>query len=296
MGISFYHDAAVGAAFKQHTLSAWVRVPVKHFNDQNQQGLARFFPTLKRELASRGTLGFIGALLTTLRETSNDTVTRRIDSDEQQAIDEAEKTFRLIEHQSPMRLKPFTRHELWKAIYLGHRQNSNSAPTLPDIPGCDIRDYLCGETIAGDGHFVMHGSYPAAVVSMFVPPQPNIFADCMRVLTTNPELNFRHNVRTKCVKNLTNASGKLVAQTEAPAAMVLSKAARQWANSPPFAKKSLATPRLSLRHASTPSFTARPQPTKNSYILHCAILIATVSNSSLPFAAFPAPKQTVKNR
>jgi hypothetical protein len=199
MGISFYNDAAVGAAFKQHTLSAWVRVPVKHFNDQNQQGLARFFPTLKRELASRGTLGFIGALLTTLRETSNDTVTRRIDSDEQQAIDEAEKTFRLIEHQSPMRLKPFTRQELWQAIYLGHRQNSNSAPTLPDIPGCDIRDYLCGETIAGDGHFVMHGCYPAAVVSMFVPPQPNIFADCMRVLTTNPELNFRHNVITEYV-------------------------------------------------------------------------------------------------
>jgi hypothetical protein len=47
-----------------------------------------------------------------------------------------------------MRLKPFTRQELWQAI----------------------RDYLCGETIAGDGHFVMHGSYPAAVVSMFVPP------------------------------------------------------------------------------------------------------------------------------
>jgi len=40
----------------------------------------------------------------------------------------------------------------------------------------------------------MHGNHPAAVVSMFVPPQPAIFADCMRVLTTNPELNFRHNI------------------------------------------------------------------------------------------------------
>ena len=199
MGICFYQDAAVGAAFKQHTLSAWVRVPVKHFNDQNQQGLARFFPTLKRELALRGTLGFIGALFTTLRETSNDRITRRTMTDEQQAIDEAEKTFRLIEHQSPLRLKPFTRQELWQAIYLGHRQNSNTAPILPDIPGRDIRDYLAGETIAGDGHFVMHGNYPAAVVSMFVPPQPNIFADCMRVLTTNPELNFRHNVITEYV-------------------------------------------------------------------------------------------------
>src|SRR5438128_10464905 len=47
---------------------------------------------------------------------------------------------------------PFTRDELWEAVYLGHRQDSNTAPILPDVPGCDIRDYLCGETIAGDGH------------------------------------------------------------------------------------------------------------------------------------------------
>ena len=199
MGVSFYEDAAIGGAFKEHTLSAWVRVPVKHHGDESQKGLARFFPTLKRELALRGRLGFASALFQTLREASNDQITRRMIADEQQAIDEAEKTFRLIEHQSPLRLNQFTRQELWEAIYLGHRQNSKTAPILPDSPGRDIRDYLCGETIAGDGHFIMHGNYPAAVVSMFVPPQPHIFADCMRVLTTNPELNFRHNVITEYV-------------------------------------------------------------------------------------------------
>ena len=199
MGICFYEDAARGSAFKQHTLSAWVRVPVKHHNDESRKGLGRFFPTLQRELALRGKLGFIGALLHTLHETSNDRITRRTETDEQQAKDEAEKTFRLIEHQSPLHLKPFTRQELWEAIYLGHRQNSNSVPILPDVPGRDLRDYLSGETISGDGHFVMHGNYPAAVVSMFVPPQPHIFADCMRVLSTNPELNFRHNVITEYV-------------------------------------------------------------------------------------------------
>lgn len=199
MGVCFYEDAALGSAFKQHTLSAWVRVPVKHHNDESQKGLGRFFPTLKRELALRGTLGFLGALLHSLRETSNDRITRRTITDEQQAVEEADKTFRLIEHQSPLRLKAFTRQELWEAVYLGHRQNSNTAPILPDVPGRDIRDYLSGETIAGDGHFVMHGNHPAAVVSMFVPPQPHIFADCMRVLTTNPELNFRHNIITEYV-------------------------------------------------------------------------------------------------
>lgn len=199
MGVCFYEDAAAGCAFKQLTLSAWVRVPVKHYDDESRKGLGRFFPTLKRELALRGTFGFVGALLHTLRETSNDRLARRFFKDEQQAKDEAQKTFRQIEHQSPMHLKAFTRQELWEAIYLGHRQNSNSVPILPDVPGRDIRDYLTCETIAGDGHFVMHGNYPAAVVSLFVPPQPHIFSDCMRTLTTNPELNFRHNVITEYV-------------------------------------------------------------------------------------------------
>lgn len=199
MGTCFYQDAAMGGAFKQHTLSAWVRVPVKHRNDESRKGLGHFFPTLKRELALRGKLGLIKALAQTLSETSNDRITRRTIADERHAIEEADKTFRLIEQQSPLRLKRFTREELWEAVYLGHRQNANIAPMLPNRPGRDVRDYLSLETIAGDGNFVMHGKYPAAVISLFVPPQPYIFADCMRVLTFNPALNFRHTIITDYV-------------------------------------------------------------------------------------------------
>ena len=199
MGACFYQDAAMGGAFRQHTLSAWVRVPVKHRNDETRKGLGHFFPTLKRELALRGKLGFIKALAQTLSETSNDRITRRTITDEQQAMEEADKTFRLFEQQSPLRLKRFTRDELWEAVYLGHRQNANTAPILPKSPGRDVRDYLSLETIAGDGNFVMHGNYPAAVISLFVPPQPYIFADCMRVLTTNADLNFRHTIITDYV-------------------------------------------------------------------------------------------------
>jgi len=43
MGICFYEDAAANGAFKQHTLSAWVRVPVKHHNDESRKGLGLFF-------------------------------------------------------------------------------------------------------------------------------------------------------------------------------------------------------------------------------------------------------------
>jgi hypothetical protein len=199
MGVCYYQDAAQAGAFRDHTLSVWVRVPVKHHNDESHRGLGTFFPSLKRELAARGKLAFIAALLSTLKKTTSNTLVSRTVKDEKHSIEEARKTFRQIEHQSPLQLVPFTRQELWEAVYLGHRQNSDSVPTLPDVPGCDIRDYLCLETISGDGSFVMHGDCPAAVVSLFVPPQPHILADCMRVLTTNPALSFRHTIVTEYV-------------------------------------------------------------------------------------------------
>src|SRR5207249_5462678 len=98
------------------------------------------FPTRKRAMAVRGKLGFIGALLYTFRQTTSDSLIRRTITDERHSVEEAENTFRLIEHQSPLKLVPFPRNELWEAIYLGHRQDSNTAPILPDVPGCDIRD------------------------------------------------------------------------------------------------------------------------------------------------------------
>jgi hypothetical protein len=198
-GVLYYQDAAQGGAFRDHTLSVWVRVPVKHRNDESQRGLGTFFPSLKREMAARGKFGFAAALLTTLRQTTVSSLVRRTVADEKHSIEEARKTFRQIEHQSPLKLAAFSRQELWEAVYLGHRQNSRSVPTLPQVPGCDIRDYLCLETISGDSDFVMHGNYPAAIISLFVPPQPNIFADCMRVLTTNSGLSFRHTIVTEYV-------------------------------------------------------------------------------------------------
>src|SRR5262249_46521074 len=84
-------------------------------------------------------------------ETVADGVVRRLLRDEREARERAEKVFRLVERECPLPLRRFSRQELWEAIYLGHRQNARSAPILPDVPGLDIRDYLCGETIEGRG-------------------------------------------------------------------------------------------------------------------------------------------------
>lgn len=196
MGVDFYDRVAAQGAFRQHTLSAWVRVPVKHPHDEARNS---FLPAFRREQAARGKFGFLAALLVAIKESASETIIQRTIAEERQAIDEAEKTFRQIEHQSPIKLIPFTRDELWNALYLGHCQNSESVPRLPNDPGCDVSDYLCSETIAGDGNFVMHGNYPVAVVGLFVPPQPTILADCMRILTTDTNLSFRHTVVTEYV-------------------------------------------------------------------------------------------------
>jgi hypothetical protein len=123
---------------------------------------------------------------------------RRLLAEEEAAFEEAEKTFRLIERESPVPLTPFTPDELWAAVFLGHRQNATSIPVLPR-DGADLRDYLCGETIEARGPYVMHGDCPAALISMFTPPQPFVTADALRLLSINGSLNFRHTIVSEFV-------------------------------------------------------------------------------------------------
>lgn len=194
MNIDYYRAATESRAYRHGMLSVWVRVPVRAAGDATSNGLSAFIPAISREIRRQGVSNFARALRTSYAGTRDDGVVRRVIEDESQAKEQAEKVFRLVERESPLSLRRFTRDELWQAVYLGHRQNARSVPVLPDLPGLDIRDYLCGETIEGDGWYVMHGSNPAAIVSMFVPPQPTISADVLRALTHHPGLTFRHTV------------------------------------------------------------------------------------------------------
>ena len=152
---------------------------------------------------------------------------RRLLRDEREARERAEKVFRLVERECPLRLRRFDHEELWDAVYLGHRQDAQSVPILPYVHGLDVRNYLCGETIEAGGDHVMHGAHPAAIVSMFTPPQPAITADALRALTLNPSLNFRHTIiaefvyldQRKATKRLTGASDRCGVRTSAPTAV-----------------------------------------------------------------------------
>jgi hypothetical protein len=192
LGVQYYEEAALRGAFKQSVLTLWVRVPVKHKSDAHNKGLNNFAPKVGSEIKRHGWMKLAGAIAAGWESSSDEGIIRRINSDEMEARVDAERVFRLIERESPLEMKRLTRDELWEAVYLGHRQNAQQAPMLPEEPGLDLRDYLCGESISAQGPFILHGMHPAAVVSMFVPPQPMIHADVLRLLVLDGELNFRH--------------------------------------------------------------------------------------------------------
>lgn len=187
-GVQTYATLAAMGAFRRTALTCWVRVP-------NPQPRADdpFLPALKRELNRTGWTRFPSALGKSWRAASADQITCRLLAEEQEAFEEADKTFRLIERECPLGLTPFSREELWAAAYLGHRQNAVSVPVLPH-DGTDLREYLCGETIEASGPYVLHGLCPAAVISLFTPPQPMVTADALRLLSVNGALNFRHTI------------------------------------------------------------------------------------------------------
>jgi hypothetical protein len=188
-GLQTYAALADAGSFRRSALTCWAHVPSPLKDSVDDF----FLPTLKRELNGRGLIGLPRALAESWKASSGRQIALRTIDNEEVAFAEAEKTFRLIERESALRFTRFTREDLWEAVYLGHRQNATSVPAVPD-DGVDVRHYLCGEAIEASGVYVMHGNFPAAIVSMFTPPQPFITADALRLLSVNGTLNFRHTV------------------------------------------------------------------------------------------------------
>ena len=128
-----------------------------------------------------------------------DGIVHRIRAHEAETVRKAEKLFRLLEMQSPVSLGVLNREQLWRAVYQSHVMGSPSVPRLPKYDGLDLRNYLCAESIEDRGWYVMHGIYPATVVSLFAPGEDVIAADATRVLTAHPGLSFRHTTITEFI-------------------------------------------------------------------------------------------------
>ncbi len=190
--VDFYKAFADQSGFRYEKASVTVTVPVTEVGDDTGKGLSAFIPAVSAEIKRRGVKNISGTVSSSWAENADDGVVRRINEQEQEAFDKAEAKFRLLEMQSPLPLRRLSRDHLKEAVYKGHVLSSRSVPKLPEIPGYDIRDSLCSESIEDRGWYVMHGSQPVAIVSMFTPGQPHVLADATRALTAHRDLTFRH--------------------------------------------------------------------------------------------------------
>ncbi|MDQ3649249.1 MAG: hypothetical protein M3458_03005, partial [Acidobacteriota bacterium] len=189
--VDFYKALADACAFRTEHASFNITVPVHLADDDTSRGLSAFVPAVLREVRDGGIKQFPRAVSQAQAITKDDGVVRRLFADEQKAYEKAEKVFRFVEMQSPVPLRRLDRAELWEAVYRSHCLNAPSTPHLGEVPGLDVRDYLCGETIESGGWYMLHGSTPVAMVSMMRPGDA-LFATSMRALTAHPALTFRH--------------------------------------------------------------------------------------------------------
>ncbi|MCA1628403.1 MAG: hypothetical protein LC742_10625, partial [Acidobacteria bacterium] len=195
VGLTGTEGTAREGFYQDDRLTLWVRVPVRHRDDPSRARLssvARFFPACIRELRRQGVARFTSAVVTSWTRVMREQVFARARAAEREATTAAAQIFSTIEHMCPLVLRPFARDEMWREVFLAHRQNERDCPKLSTVEGTDLRQPLCGEEIEAREQFLMHGDYPVSLVSLFRPPTPLISAGMMRVTTANPNLAFRH--------------------------------------------------------------------------------------------------------
>jgi hypothetical protein len=185
--------------FRRSVLTMWIRVPPKHRGNSTSDALADFKRALVQEARESGVLSATQNVFKIYSRSTDGSVIRNFLEEETRAYQRANTIWRQVENSSPLTLRRFTRQEVWEAVFFAHCQNAVSAPLLPERPGCDLRSYLCAETIEGELNYLMHGQYPVAIVSMFTPPNEFITADALRGLIGRRDFNSRHTIVTEYV-------------------------------------------------------------------------------------------------
>ena len=192
--LDYLRRCAQSVPYRQSVLTMWIRVPPAKRENSTMVALEELAQTLREELKRQGIVGTLRDLDGIYSRTADDSVVRRTLEDEKSAYSHASRVWRQTENSSPVMLRRFRRQEIWEAVFLGHCQNAGSVPILPDRPGRDLRDYLCGETIEGELNYLMHGS-TVAIISCFTPM--SCTADALRGLIGRRDFNGRHTIVTE---------------------------------------------------------------------------------------------------
>jgi hypothetical protein len=195
--LDYIEHSAKSLPYRRSVVTMWVRVPPKKRVNSTIGALADFKRAFREAVKTRGVISAVRALPEIYSHTADDAVVRHTLGDEKRNYYHANRVWHQIENSSPLSLRRFTRQEMWEAVFMGHCQNATSVPVLPQKPGRDLRDYLCGETIEGELNYLMHGECPVAIVSMFTPPNEFVTADALRTLIGRRDFNTRHTIVTE---------------------------------------------------------------------------------------------------
>ncbi|HKX29904.1 MAG TPA: hypothetical protein VJ302_19590 [Blastocatellia bacterium] len=198
--LEHYHALAQAGAFRRERALLMVRIPISLLSDQYTTLANTLVPELFRAVGRHGWSGITDAVSAAYHRSRGDGVLRRLAAEEKAAAKEADKYFRLIELHGQDFLKALDREETWQALFTNHCLERDHVPQLPPIRGLDLARYLVGEDLKDKGWYTLHGSTPVTMLSMFVPPNPVIYADTLRAVIANPELTFRHTLITEFVK------------------------------------------------------------------------------------------------
>jgi hypothetical protein len=193
--LSLHEEAIRSGNVMRQTATVWIRVPVRDSADKGL--LSSFLPSLLRDVKERGIAHFLRSPFLRIRNRESELLVKRERQIEAACKSKASRVFQSFEANFPrgLQIREMTRPEVFESLFISHRREHHSAPSLSKSPFVDIRRYLCSTRLeSAREQFVRHNGTPVSLVSLKSLPNGFVTADVMRYLTATRALGFPHEI------------------------------------------------------------------------------------------------------
>ena len=170
-----------------------------HKEDRSSHGVNSFISSMAKDWREHGFKALRAKTGNNWSASRDDGVVRRIHAYEAEAVRKTREAVSTTRDAGSSRASSTNQRATLARCLPEPCYGFASVPRLPKYDGLDLRNYLCAESIEDRGWYVMHGIYPATVVSLFAPGEDVIAADATRVLTAHPGLSFQHTIITEFI-------------------------------------------------------------------------------------------------
>ncbi|HRH41446.1 MAG TPA: hypothetical protein PKY82_07340 [Pyrinomonadaceae bacterium] len=193
--LAVFEEALSDQSIKTQTACVWIRVPTRHRDDKSI--LARFLPTVFREIKSGGFWGFfLSPVISGKNAFAQSFLSRELKA-EIYCREQALRVFQSFEANFPknLALTELPPQEVFDELFVSHRREHLEAPTLPKQQRIDIRRYLTSVSLdCEETKYVIHNGSLVSIISLKLLPNGFVTADTMRYLTATRNLLFPHEI------------------------------------------------------------------------------------------------------